>query len=188
MDEQTPLPALTAWTGVARCAVRCALLLARGRLHLPREHVGRLLRFADGTTGRVYRETRVDGPPAGAPCLLVVEFRLRGVRGAGHRLFRWESLLNTPLFAGFPGLRSKLWLAHDEHGVYRGVYEWDGPERAARYARSLWRVLALVSAPGSIHYHVVPGMTRDRLLADPGVLAPVAADDAAGWWRLVGVG
>ena len=30
--------------------------------------------------------------------LLVVEFRLRGVRGRGHALFRRESLLNAPLF------------------------------------------------------------------------------------------
>src|SRR5688572_5354701 len=57
------------------------------------------------------------------------------VRGWGHALFRWESLLNTPLFVGFAGFVSKLWLAHDEDGVYRGFYEWDGPARAEYYAR-----------------------------------------------------
>jgi hypothetical protein len=30
-------------------------------------------------------------------------------------VFRAESILNTPLFAGFPGFVSKLWLAHDEN-------------------------------------------------------------------------
>ena len=35
------------------------------------------------------------------------------------------SLLNTPFFVGFPGFVSKLWLANDEHGVYRGLYRWD---------------------------------------------------------------
>ena len=54
------------------------------------------------------------------PCVLVVEFRLQAVRGRGHAMFRRESLLNTPLFAGFPGLVSKLWLADDERGRYRG--------------------------------------------------------------------
>jgi hypothetical protein len=97
-------------------------------------------------------------------CVLVVEFRLRAVRGRGHVLFRWESLLNTPLFAGFPGLVSKLWLAADERGRYRGLYEWEGPRRAEAYARALWRVLALVSVPGSIHYVVLPGLRRDELL------------------------
>jgi hypothetical protein len=100
-----------------------------------------------------------------------------------HAAFRAESLLNTPLFAGFPGLVSKLWLADDQRGRYRGLYEWDGPARAEAYARALWRVLALVSVPGSIHYVVLPGLRRDELLARPQVLADVAAD-AAAWWRL----
>ena len=67
------------------------------------------LHFSDGTSGRVYRETVIDRGATARPCVLVVEFRLRAVRGRGHALFRWESLLNTLLFAGFPGLVSKLW-------------------------------------------------------------------------------
>lgn len=139
------------------------------------------LRFANGTSARVYRETVVDGTPQ-YPCALVVEFRLWVVRGWGHTLFRWESLLNTPLFVGFPGFASKLWMAHDEHGVYRGVYEWDGPELAEYYARSLWRVLALGSVPHSIHYRIVPGVRRDALIAEPHLLDTVA-DATAAWWR-----
>ena len=143
------------------------------------------LRFADGTSARVYRETVVDGGPPADPCALVVGFRLRVVRGWGHALFRWESLLNTPLFVGFPGFVSKLWLAHDEHGLYRGVYEWDGPERAEHYARSLWRVLALGCVPGSIHYVVLPGLRRDELLRAPHLREAAAPGDAAAWWRPV---
>src|SRR6266581_2984785 len=73
---------------------------------------------------------------------LLRQFRLRAVRGLGHAAFRRESLLNTPLFAGFPGFVSKLWLAHDDLGRYRGLYEWDAPLLAENYARALWRVLA----------------------------------------------
>jgi hypothetical protein len=134
----------------------------------------------------VYRETVIDRDATRDPCVLVVEFRLRAVRGWGHAVFRWESLLNTPLFAGFPGLVSKLWLADDERGRYRGLYEWDDPKQAVSYARALWRVLALVSVPGSIHYVVLPGLRRDELLARPQILADAAAD-AAAWWRLAEV-
>jgi hypothetical protein len=185
VNEQTPLPQGVAWRAVARCVAATAGLLARGRVHLPRGHVGRRLGFADGSESVVYRETVVDGPGADEPCVLVVEFRLRAVRGRGHVLFRWESLLNTPLFVGFPGLVSKLWLAADEHGVYRGLYEWDGAARAESYARALWRVLALVSVRGSIHYRVVPGLRRDELLALTD-LAPEPTD-AGEWWRPVAV-
>lgn len=184
MNEQVPLPYKVAIPALLRCVARTAVLLARHRIHLSREHLGMILRFADGTKARVYRETVVDGTPRD-PCTLVVEFQLwswavRGTRT--HALFRWESLLNTPLFIGFPGFVSKLWLANDEHGIYRGIYEWDGPARAEFYARCLWRVLALGCEPGSIHYHVVPGMRRDTLVAAP-ASAQIGSSEIAAWWR-----
>jgi hypothetical protein len=191
MNDQPPLSyPVTLWA-LIHCVLRTARLLATGGLRLPAGHVGLRLRFADGSTGRVYRETVAEYGPVREPCVLVVEFRLRGVRGWGHAAFRYESLLNTPLFAGFPGFVSKLWLAHDEQGRYRGLYQWDGARRADRYARALWRVLALVSVPGSIHYIVLPGLYRDDVLARAELLdlvpAAAQAPGTAAWWRLAGV-
>jgi hypothetical protein len=139
ITEQPPLAYWAASWAVTGCAASTARLLWQRRLHLPRGQVGMRLRFADGTSARVYRETVVGRHATGDPCVLVVGFRLRAVRGWGHAAFRAESLLNTPLFAGFPGLVSKLWLADDQRGRYRGLYEWDGPARAEAYARALWR-------------------------------------------------
>lgn len=183
--DQTPLPRPAAFKALAHCVGVTALLLARGRVHLPPGHVGMRLQFADGATARVYRETVVDRPPPRDPCVLVVAFRLRAVHGSGHALFRAESLLNTPLFVGFPGYVSKLWLTHDEHEVYRGLYEWDGSRLAAAYARALWRVLALVCVPGSVHYMVLPGLHRDDILREPQLLESSSSSDANAWWRLV---
>src|SRR5215831_4616079 len=182
ITERPPLPYRTALRALVGCAGATARLLRQRRIHLPARHVETRLRFADGTSARVYRETVVDRGATEDPCVLVVEFRLRAVRGWGHAAFRWESLLNIPLFVGFPGFVSKLWLADDERGRYRGLYEWDGPQRADHYARALWRVLALVSVPGSIHYMVLPGLRRGEFVARPQGLAGAAADGAA-WWR-----
>jgi hypothetical protein len=185
MSQPSPLPHRVAWRAVADCVARTATMLAQGRIHQPRSNLGRMIRFADGTTGRVYRETVVDRPEPTEPCVLVVSFRLRGVRGWGHTAFRYESILNTPLFVGFPGFVSKLWMAHDDHGSYRGLYEWDGPQLAEDYARALWRVLELVSARGSIDFRVLPGMRRDDLLADPGRLNGRVGVEPEAWWRVV---
>ena len=187
VPEQPPLAYPAAVRALAACVAETARLLWQQRMHLPSQRVGMRLRFADGTSARVYRETVVDRGATVDPCVLVVEFRLRVVRGRGHGVFRRESLLNTPLFVGFPGFVSKLWLTDDERGRYRGLYEWDGPRRAENYARALWRVLALVSAPGSIHYVVLPDLRRDVLLDRPRVLDGATAD-AAAWWRLADVG
>lgn len=185
MGNVGPLPKAVAWRAVARCVGRTVVMLAAGDLRLPRQNVGRRIRFADGTTGRVYRETKVDRPPPTDPCVLVVSFRLRGVSGRGHRLFEVESILNTLLFAGFPGLVTKLWMAHDDNGTYRGLYEWDGPQAAEDYARALWRVLELVSEEGSIDFRVLPGLRRDDVLANPGLLDPHAEAEPRAWWRVV---
>ncbi len=183
VSEQPALAYPAALRALAGCFADTARLLWQRRLHLPKDRVGMRLRFADGTSARVFRETAVDRGATLDPCVLVVEFRLRAVRGRGHAVFRRESLLNTPLFAGFPGLVSKLWLADDERGRYRGLYEWDSPRLAENYARALWRVLALVSVRGSIHYVVLPGLRRDELLAQPQELSGAAA----GWWHLTGI-
>lgn len=183
VTERLPLAYPAALRALVGCFANTMHLLAQRRMHLPRGRVGMRLRFADGSSARVYRETAVDRGPTADPCVLIVEFRLRAVRGRGHAAFRVESMLNTLLFAGFPGFVSKLWLAHDEHGRYRGVYEWDGPRLAENYARALWRVLALVSVRGSIHYVVLPGLRRDAALDEPHLL-PGAAAGATAWWRL----
>ncbi len=131
VKEQPRLPFGAAVKALACCALRTAALLARHRLHQPGEHVGRRCEFADGTTSVVYRETVVDRAAPRSPAVLVVSFRLRRVRSPrAHALFRWESVLNTVLFAGFPGFVSKLWCSHDANGVYRGLYDWDDPALA----------------------------------------------------------
>lgn len=159
-------------------------MLARGQLRWPRDNVGRILRFADGTSARVYRETVVPGA-CRDPCFLAVCFRLRLVRGRGHAWFRAESILNTPLFVGFPGFCTKLWCAHDSHGTYRGLYEWDGAEQAEHYARSLWRVLELGCEGDSIAFRVFPGLRRDEVLASPGLLDRQGPEEQQAWWHVV---
>ena len=121
--------------------------------------------------------------------VLVVAFRLRGVRDPRwHAAFRRESWLNTILFVGFPGFVSKLWCAHDERHRYRGVYQWDGVQRAEEYVASLRHVLALVSDPRSIEHVVLPGSCRDDFLTGRSLAAAAEnRSDDARWWRLVGV-
>lgn len=187
LGDLPPLELRSALVSLGRCVARTVGLLGRGELRQPAERVGDVLRFGDGSHGRVYRETVATNASSDQPVVLVVTFRLRGVGGWGHSLFRAESLLNTPLFAGFPGFVSKLWLAHDEHGRYRGFYQWNGAAAAHSYVRALWWVLALVSHRASIRYVVLPCLRRDDVLANPALLAGIAPDDVDAWWRLVAV-
>ncbi|TCN54809.1 hypothetical protein EV641_10472 [Rhodococcus sp. SMB37] len=176
------------WTSaivhLARCVARTGSLIATCRLHQPHRNLGRQMTFADGTIGTVYRETIVNAVPVD-PAVLVVAFRLRGVRGWGHAVFRAESLLNTALFAGFPGFVSKLWLTADDQGRYRGVYQWDGTGLAEDYVRTLWWPLAVVSHRDSIRFHVLTGQRRDVFVSGSvNHEADVDRSVEESWWRL----
>src|SRR5262244_770851 len=74
ITEEPPLAYRAALWAVTSCAASTARLLWRRRLHLPRGHVGMRLRFADGTSARVYRETVVGQDATRDPCVLVVAF------------------------------------------------------------------------------------------------------------------
>lgn len=169
---------------IVRSLIRFVVLLASSRIHQPSRHVGGELTFANDGSARVFRETVVDQRRSGIPAVLVVEFRLRVVHGLVHKLFQWESLVNTPLFAGFPGFISKLWLTDDQNEVYRGIYEWDRAEHAEVYAHVLCRLLALVAAPGSVDYRVLPHETRAQFLAECECLMGEAPSGSSAWWRV----
>jgi hypothetical protein len=170
----------------ARSAVATGRLLATGRLASPRTYLHQRFGCADGTTSLVFRETAIrDGDPRD-PVVLVVQFRLRALGRSRllHALFRRECILHTPLFAGFPGFRSKLWAADTVSGVYRGLYEWDGAEQAADYADHLVRLLNPLSIQGSVRYHVIPGCRREDFVRDPELVAAGRGQGVRDWWRL----
>jgi hypothetical protein len=167
-----------------RSTARFWSMLVSGRLSQPRRHVGARLTFGNGASAHVFRETIAARRRINAPATLVIEFRLRAIHGCAHRLFETESILNTPLFAGFPGFVSKLWLTADENDVYRGIYEWDGADRAESYAGVMCRILAMVSRRGSVAHHVIPGESRAHFLAYTEKLAGDVPTDPDAWWRV----
>jgi hypothetical protein len=142
-----------------------------------------MLGFRDGTASRVFRETCVVGAGTVDPALLVIRFRLAFLDDLEllHAGFRRECVIHTPLFAGFRGFRSKLWLEDEDTRVYRGVYQWDGEEDAARYAARMVGLLAPLSNRGTARSQLVPGLTRSDYLVDPDVTTGGASDE---WWRL----
>jgi hypothetical protein len=185
MNETDNITIRAAVRAVLQSVGRFVVLLACGWIHQPRSRVGERLSFADGTNAVIFRETIVDTVGHEIPAVLVVEFRLRAVHGWLHWVFRRESILNTPLFVGFPGFLSKLWLASDEHEVYRGIYEWDGADRAEEYARALSKILALVCVEGSVAHHVIPDHERDAWLADRKSLPANTYHETRAWWLAV---
>jgi hypothetical protein len=167
----------------ARSAAAWGGLVASHRLTSPKANLGATLRFADGSSSFVFRETAVIGAPTSDPALLVIRFRLAALGSSRllHAAFRRECILHMPLFAGFPGFRSKLWIDDVRTGVYRGIYQWQGRDLARHYAARMVALLAPFSNAETARFHIAEGLSRDEFLMHPGA-APMHGAD--GWWRL----
>lgn len=135
------------------CVVRVARLLAGRELHLHRGRIGESVELPDGRRFVIYRESSSSEPCEGDPVRLAMWFRLKGVPpGARVRafLFERESILNTVLYAGFEGYRTKLWTVNHETNEYAGFYNWRDREAAERYVRYALTMLRPISVPGSL--------------------------------------
>jgi hypothetical protein len=113
------------------------------------------------------------GPAAARRTTRVSRWSVSGCGCAGRRACAVPlgKPAQHPVVRGFPGVRFET-VTDDEHGFYRGLYEWNGPARAGHCARCLWRVLALVSVPGPIGYRVVPGIRPADALSDASATVP----------------
>ncbi len=134
--------------------LRCQL---SGRLHMPKDQVGRVFVDADRQEFVIFRQTVLD-PTASrtnSPAAIFrVRFRVPKIRWSD----RFLTLLKTPLFAGLAGFRSKLWMVDTSSCTYQGVYEWDRIEDAENYAHSAsMDFMTFLAVPGGISYEVIPG-------------------------------
>ena len=136
---------------------------------------------------RSYREMVVEGPVPEDPWLLLVKSRLVLARGWGHSVFRCESLANTP-FSHASRVRIQAVAGpRRRRGLSRVVRVGRG-HAGGSLCPGLRRVLALVSAPSSINYMVLPGIKRDALLEVQPHAAESVVSDATRWWQVVGLG
>jgi hypothetical protein len=155
-------------------------LVAKGLLTSPKEWVGVGLRFQDGTSPFVFRETARREASTDEPAVLVIQFRLAflGSNPYLHAAFRRECVLHTPLFAGFPGFRSKLWADDVRTGVYAGIYEWQGADLASHYAERMVGLLTPFSNPGTARYQLIEHRRRNDFLSER------RDGGSSSWWHL----
>jgi hypothetical protein len=152
-----------------RCARRVVQLGWRRRLHIDRGWLTSSAELPDGRRFRVFRQTSCDGDEPGGDVMIAVWFHLRWMPpGATIRrwLFERESILNTILYAGAPGYRTKLWLVDPDTCDYAGLYGWKGREAAERYGRYICRILRPLSVPSSVGFEVVADQRLSQYVRD----------------------
>jgi hypothetical protein len=128
-----------------------------GRMHEPKNNIGKTFTNPDGQQFIIFKETVLDsltGSTKGAEAVFRVRFRVK-------RFAFWQQLLiafKSPLFVALPGFRSKLWMKNETTCDYQGVYEWDKLEDAQAYFNSeSMKIMSWLAIPGGIEWEIFSG-------------------------------
>lgn len=151
---------------VALSAARFPRLLMSHALRQRNDHLEIPYAIDQGGTYQAFRETVSDDGTRKPNAVLVVGFRLRGIRNQPvlHWIFQRVCLLTTPFWSGFRGFRVKLWMVDPDSLNYLGIYEWAGVANAETYASTLIRILRPLSTPGSVWYQIYPEQDLEPFL------------------------
>lgn len=141
-------------------------LTAEGRTELRSERVGEVYTTDRGGKYSIFRETRSRDGTVDTPAVLVCGFRFRWFNSNRvlHWTFRRVCIISSPIWAGFPGYRVKLWMIDFQTKDYLGIYEWAGEKNGRAYADWLVLLLRRISTRGSVWYQLYPRMSLSTYL------------------------
>jgi hypothetical protein len=129
-----------------------------GRLHSPKDQIGKTFTNTDGQKFVVFKQTILDqasGLKTEPEAMFRVQFRVPKITPWRDRFI---INIKSPIFVALPGFRSKLWMVDERNNTYQGVYEWDTLQDAENYAHSAsMDFMTEVAVPGGISYEIIPG-------------------------------
>lgn len=145
MNKQSQVPPIL--------LARAIVLWLGGRIHCPREGIGRSVQ--DGEEFVEFRKVVVDPTghqPAEPKALFHVRFRFGRFSPAVNKFL---SLIPIPFIIAQQGFRSKTWLLGTQTGTFEGMYEWDTAEDAQRYWDSFpMKMMKRRAIPDTLHYEI----------------------------------
>ena len=143
-----------------RSSLRFLQLLSRGSIYLKKNRLGNVVTVhqSGNSNYTVFRETVSRDGNADICSVLIVGFRLRSIGSNPllHWIFQRICIISTPIWSGFAGFRTKLWMVDARTKNYLGIYEWAGEKNARAYTEWLCTILIRLSTPGSVWYEIRP--------------------------------
>ncbi len=129
--------------------------LFRGRVHFPKQYVGRTLIMEDSQEYTIFRHLTVDSKEETSTAVFKVRFKFARFSLAVNK---YLSLIPTPFLIAQPGFLQKIWTINED-GYFQGIYQWSTKEFAETYPQSfIFTVMTKRSAEGTLSYEVIPDM------------------------------
>ncbi|MFC2076534.1 YdhR family protein [candidate division KSB1 bacterium] len=107
-----------------------------GRVRRSKEFYGREIMMEDGRKFKIFRQINLKTGKSkkdSSPAILIVRFKFaRFSQKTNRRL----SLIPIPMIVGFPGFRTKVWMADEDTGYWQGLYEFESEDTLEEYKKS----------------------------------------------------
>ena len=127
-----------------------------GRVHFPKENLGKTLVMENGQKFSVFRTLTVSGKNAEAKSLAVFRVRFK-FSGLSPQVNKRLSMIPAPFLMGMKGFREKNWMMDEDSGYFQGVYQWESKELAEAYPSSfIFKLMTKRAAPGTVSYEIMP--------------------------------
>lgn len=142
--------------------LRTLILFLTGRVYFDKENIGATIVMTDGKEFKIFRRVIIkkfiiNGKQP--KCLFIVRFTPTMDIKKNIKLSKILMLI----FMGFKGFRSKYWCVNEDTGMCQGIYEWDKPEDAEHYSKSIAvRNMTKRSKPGTVTYEVLDNTESNR--------------------------
>jgi len=135
--------------------------LIRGKVHFPKEYVGKIFTMEDGQEFKAFKHQIVDPEKVTNTSFVVFKVGFKFSK-LTLQINKRLSLFPTPFLIAQPGFRQKIWMIND-NGFFQGIYEWESKEFAESYPQSfIFKMMTKRSAEGTLSYEVIP----DRVLSN----------------------
>ena len=129
--------------------VRAIYLLIQGRIHFPKDRLGKIVNEEEEF--EVFRYMTLDpdkDQPEKPGAIFKVRFRFASM---SSEMNIKTSRIPIPFIVAQPGFRSKMWALGRETGEFQGVYEWDTVASAENYWTSFpMRLMKRRAVPESL--------------------------------------
>jgi hypothetical protein len=128
--------------------------LLKGRVHFPKEHLGRILTLDNGQEYTVFRHLRVDAEKGTDVPAAVFIVRFKFARFP-LLINKGLSLFPIPFLIARPGFQEKMWTINRD-GYFQGIYQFASMEFAEAYPLSfVFKAMKRRSATGTLSYEIV---------------------------------
>ena len=132
-------------------------LVFSGSLHTSKQHLHNSYEASNGRTYMVFCETVSDREYGGEEVTLIIGFRLKliGKSRFFHWIFQHICILDTPIWVGFRGFKTKYWMVEPDTQDYLGLYRYQSKDNARKYAEYICAVFRPLSTRDSVWYEII---------------------------------